>query len=150
MSVAEEVFAPAKPRLSAVGNTPVPTWQRRYKVLLVVTDVVVVVLALAAAQFVRLGGPDVPAEAASVYYSVLSYTRCSPFTSPRSGLALLAAYRTRSPRIVGAGVEEYRRVFSATLATVGVIAVGTDDLPAGVRPRLSRRRASRSVWSACR
>jgi exopolysaccharide biosynthesis polyprenyl glycosylphosphotransferase len=36
----------------------------------------------------------------------------------------LAAYRTRSPRIIGAGVEEYRRVFSATLATVGVIAVG--------------------------
>ena len=42
---------------------------------------------------------------------------------PTSWLAMLAAYRTRSPRIVGAGVEEYRRVFSATLATVGIIAV---------------------------
>ena len=32
-------------------------------------------------------------------------------------------YRTRSPRIVGAGTEEYRRVLSASLAVVGVIAV---------------------------
>jgi hypothetical protein len=78
VSVAEEVFVPTKPRLNAVGITPVPAWQRRYKILLVVTDVAVVALALAAAQFVRLGRPDVPVEAASAYeaaayYAVLSY-----------------------------------------------------------------------------
>ncbi len=38
-------------------------------------------------------------------------------------LGMLAAYGTRSPRIVGAGTEEYRRVLSATMSTIGVVAV---------------------------
>jgi exopolysaccharide biosynthesis polyprenyl glycosylphosphotransferase len=54
---------------------------------------------------------------ASVYFFVASFIVAVIW------LSLLAAYRTRSPRIVGAGVEEYRRVVSATLATISVIAV---------------------------
>jgi exopolysaccharide biosynthesis polyprenyl glycosylphosphotransferase len=98
-------------------------WQRRYKWILVVGDVAVVTLALAAAQVVRLGKPDQAPEAAWAYYSVFSYYSVLSVYVAAIWLGLLAAYRTRSPRIVGAGVEEYRRVFSATLATVGVIAV---------------------------
>jgi exopolysaccharide biosynthesis polyprenyl glycosylphosphotransferase len=123
VSVAEEVFAPAKPRLTAVGSATATVWQRRYKWLLVVTDVAVVTLALAGAQVVRLGKPDQAPEAAWAYYSVFSYYSVLSVYVAAIWLGLLAAYRTRSPRIVGAGVEEYRRVFSATLATVGVIAV---------------------------
>jgi exopolysaccharide biosynthesis polyprenyl glycosylphosphotransferase len=59
----------------------------------------------------------VPPNATSIYFSVASFFIAIIW------LALLAAYRTRSPRIVGAGVEEYRRVVSATLATIAVIAV---------------------------
>ncbi|MGX9790280.1 sugar transferase [Mycobacterium sp. MMS18-G62] len=123
MSVAEEVFAPAKPRLSAVRTATATVWQRRYKWILVASDVVVVTLALAIAQVVRLGKPDQAPEAAWAYYSVFSYYSVLSVYVAAIWLGLLAAYRTRSPRIVGAGVEEYRRVFSATLATVGVIAV---------------------------
>jgi exopolysaccharide biosynthesis polyprenyl glycosylphosphotransferase len=124
VSVAEEVFAPAKPRLTAVGSATALVWQRRYRWILVATDVVVVTLALAFAQVVRLGKPDLDPQAAHAYYSVFSYYSVLSIYVAAIWLGLLAAYRTRSPRIVGAGVEEYRRVFSATLATVGVIAVG--------------------------
>jgi exopolysaccharide biosynthesis polyprenyl glycosylphosphotransferase len=123
VSVAEEVFAPAKPRLTAVGSVTASVWQRRYKWILIATDVAVVTLALAGAQIARLGKPDQAPELASAYYSVFSYYSVLSIYVAAIWLGLLAAYRTRSPRIVGAGVEEYRRVFSATLATVGVIAV---------------------------
>lgn len=124
MSVAEDHVALAKRPLGVVNPSEGPAWQRRYKIALVATDVLVVITALAAAQLVRLGRPDGTTAAADhVYYSVLSYYTVLSAYVAIVWLALLAAYRTRSPRIVGAGVEEYRRVFSATLATVGVIAV---------------------------
>ncbi len=91
-------------------------WRKRYTNALIVVDVVVVALALASAQTVQLG-ELVPPNATSIYFSVASFFIAIIW------LALLAAYRTRSPRIVGAGVEEYRRVVSATLATIAVIAV---------------------------
>jgi exopolysaccharide biosynthesis polyprenyl glycosylphosphotransferase len=81
------------------------------------TDIVVVILALMSAQMVRLGPLVTPLDAASIYFSMASFIVAVIW------LSLLAAYRTRSPRIVGAGVEEYRRVVAATLATISVIAV---------------------------
>jgi exopolysaccharide biosynthesis polyprenyl glycosylphosphotransferase len=94
-------------------------WQRRYTTALIATDVVVVVLALLAAQVVNLGRPTPASVIAPLYY----YYSAVSLIVAAIWFALLAAYRTRSPRIVGAGVEEYRRVLSATLATIGVIAV---------------------------
>jgi len=117
VSVAEEVFAPAKTPLSAVHATDGPRWQRRYIRALIVTDIIVVFAALACAQMVRLGRPITALDPASIYFSILSVFVAAIW------LALLAAYRTRSPRIVGAGVEEYRRVVSSTLACIGVVAV---------------------------
>lgn len=122
MFVAEEAFTPAKPRLTKIGTAHGAAWQKSYRLALIVTDVIVVGLALVAAQFVRLGAPDAMHDGAYVW--VFSYYSLMSIIVAGTWLALLAAYRTRSPRIVGAGVEEYRRVFSATLATVGVIAVG--------------------------
>nr|WP_235892525.1 sugar transferase [Mycolicibacterium hodleri] len=81
------------------------------------TDFVVVVAALGCAQMVRFGSTISALDPKSVYYGVMSVLIAAIW------LALLTAYRTRSPRIVGAGVEEYRRVVSATLATVGIVAV---------------------------
>ncbi|MBJ7339072.1 MAG: sugar transferase [Mycolicibacterium sp.] len=66
---------------------------------------------------VRVGRPITALDPLSIYFSILSVCVAAIW------LALLAVYRTRSPRIVGAGVEEYRRVVSATLSTVGVVAV---------------------------
>ena len=117
MSVAEEVSAPAKSPPQAVHPADGPQWQRRYIRALVVTDVVVVMAALACAQMVKLGRPVTALDPVSIYFAILSVFVGGIW------VALLAAYRTRSPRIVGAGVEEYRRVLSATLATIGVVAV---------------------------
>lgn len=94
-----------------------PRWQRRYIRALVVIDVVVVMAALACAQMVRLGRPITDLDPLSIYFAILSLFVGGVW------LIVLAAYRTRSPRIVGAGFEEYRRVVSATLATIGVVAV---------------------------
>ena len=77
----------------------------------------VVVIAMAIAQIVNLGLRFAATGIASVYYSILSVLVAGIW------LTMLAVYRTRSPRVVGVGVEEYRRVMSATLATVAVIAV---------------------------
>ena len=38
-------------------------------------------------------------------------------------LIVLSAFRTRSPRIIGTGIEEYRRVVSASLWIFGAIAI---------------------------
>jgi exopolysaccharide biosynthesis polyprenyl glycosylphosphotransferase len=92
-------------------------WQRRYRLALVLSDVVVVCGAMACAQMVKLQRPVTDLDPLMVYFGVLSAIVAAIW------LGLLAAYRTRSPRIVGAGVEEYRRVISATLATIGVVAV---------------------------
>ncbi|MDF2830622.1 MAG: UDP-phosphate galactose phosphotransferase [Mycobacterium sp.] len=117
MSVAEEVFTPAQTPFRGVAPANGPQWQQRYVRALIVTDVVVVALALVCAQTVKLGRPITAGDPASIYFLMLSCFVGAIW------LTLLAAYRTRSPRIVGAGVEEYRRVVSATLATIGFIAV---------------------------
>ncbi|SEH90989.1 exopolysaccharide biosynthesis polyprenyl glycosylphosphotransferase [Mycolicibacterium rutilum] len=124
MSVAEEVFAPANARLTEVRAATAMAWQQRYRRALIATDAVVVVVAMIVAQVVRLGRPESVLNAPTAYYAVFSYYSMLSIIVAGIWLGLLAAYRTRSPRIIGAGVEEYRRVFSATLATVGVIAVG--------------------------
>jgi exopolysaccharide biosynthesis polyprenyl glycosylphosphotransferase len=118
VSVLREVITPIRPSVSLVPNPSEGlAWQRRYVLALNLTDVVVVVLAMACAQMVRLQRPVTDLDPLTLYFGLLSLIVAAIW------LALLAAYRTRSPRIVGAGVEEYRRVISATLATIGVVAV---------------------------
>jgi exopolysaccharide biosynthesis polyprenyl glycosylphosphotransferase len=77
----------------------------------------VVVIAMVGAQIVNLGLPFPTTDIAWVYYSILSVLVAALW------LTMLSVYRTRSPRVIGVGVEEYRRVMSATLATVAIIAV---------------------------
>jgi FlaA1/EpsC-like NDP-sugar epimerase len=40
-------------------------------------------------------------------------------------LSLIAGFRSRSIRVIGAGIEEYRRVVSASFWTFGIIAMAT-------------------------
>jgi exopolysaccharide biosynthesis polyprenyl glycosylphosphotransferase len=125
VSVAEDVATTTnsslrpvrKPSLRVVLPSVGPAWRRRFVLSLIVSDVVAVCVSLAGAQMIRLGRPVTATDKASLYFLMLSACVATFW------LSLLAAYRTRSPRIVGAGVEEYRRVFSATLATVGAVAV---------------------------
>jgi exopolysaccharide biosynthesis polyprenyl glycosylphosphotransferase len=117
LSLTEEAVALTDAPVKAAHSGGGPRWQQRYVQVLVVSDIIVVALALVGAQTVKLGRPITATDPASIYFSILSVLIAGIW------LSLLAAYRTRSPRIVGAGVEEYRRVVSATLATIGVVAV---------------------------
>ena len=109
--------APPERSVQEVRSAARPNWQKRFTMAVLASDTVVVIASLAGAQWLRLQGEFPAGKIAWIYYTVISVGIAAIW------LAFLAAYRTRSPRIVGAGVEEYRRVLSATLATVGVISI---------------------------
>jgi exopolysaccharide biosynthesis polyprenyl glycosylphosphotransferase len=93
------------------------TWQRRYAATLGVSDFLVVSAAVLLSQFVRFGPTWTPSGYPQYYvpaYSALFIV---------AWLCALTAFRARSTRVIGTGVEEYRRVVSASLSTFGVIAI---------------------------
>ncbi|MGE2736460.1 sugar transferase [Mycolicibacterium vaccae] len=95
-----------------------PTWQRGYSRRLVVTDALAVLLAIGLAQWLRFGAstPDVAS------YRYLDYTVVS-LAIAVIWLAALSINHSRSPRVIGSGAEEYRRVVLATLAVFGGVAI---------------------------
>ena len=105
------------------GVAPVnpPTWQTTYSRALVVSDIAVTVIAIGLAQLLRFGWTPM-AQGTYLAGTTTSYLMVS------AGLALgwqaaLAINRSRSPRVVGSGFEEYRRVVVGTLAVFGSLAV---------------------------
>jgi exopolysaccharide biosynthesis polyprenyl glycosylphosphotransferase len=93
------------PRLVSVGN-----WRTRYVRLIAAGDLVVLLAALAIAAFMKFGsqvaqvqivGLDLPYASLSVVMAVAWWMA-------------LNLTRTRSPRVIGHGTEEYRRVIRAT------------------------------------
>ena len=95
------------------------TWQRRYVAKLRVSDFVVVCAAVLLAQRVRFGETLAPPGYERYYVPTFSALFAIAW------LSALAGFRTRSPRIAGTGVEEYRRVVSASFYTFGAIAIVT-------------------------
>jgi exopolysaccharide biosynthesis polyprenyl glycosylphosphotransferase len=90
-----------------------PLWRRRYARSLVLADLVSIVVAVSLAQWIRFGG------------SQLDY---SAYTEISIGIGVLwlgALYvnHSRSPRVIGSGVEEYRRVWLGTIAVFGAVAI---------------------------
>jgi exopolysaccharide biosynthesis polyprenyl glycosylphosphotransferase len=97
-------------------------WRSSYVQRLRVSDTLIVVAVIAVAQMLRFGGLTSgnlagPAGPTSVDYLVVSVSIAAVW------VAALSIYRTRAPQIVGTGLEEYRRVWTATLSLFGVIAV---------------------------
>jgi exopolysaccharide biosynthesis polyprenyl glycosylphosphotransferase len=106
-----------------------PSWQAWYRRALVASDGAVIVGCVLAAEWVRLALlPYHIPPLVWLYYTAIS------FVIAVTWMAFLSVYRTRSPRIIGAGAEEYRRVFSATLTFIGVTATGLVFL----RPEVAR------------
>lgn len=93
------------------------TWQRRYAATLAVSDFVVVSASVLLSQFVRFGPTWTPPDYPQYYVPAYSALFIAAW------LCVLTAFRSRSPRVIGSGVEEYRRVVSASLSTFGVIAI---------------------------
>ena len=94
-------------------------WQRRYSARLRITDTVIVCASVGLAQYIRFGdSPHVsgyPGEVMTLF-SVLFAALW---------LSSIAIFRARSIRVIGAGIEEYRRIASASFWTFGIIAMAT-------------------------
>ncbi|HJT91586.1 MAG TPA: sugar transferase [Mycobacterium sp.] len=94
-------------------------WQRRFTARLRITDTVVVCAAVALAQSVRFGSMLAPPSDFNYYVPAFSVAFIVVW------LSALAAFHTRSPRLIGTGIEEYRRVIAASFWTFAVIAIAT-------------------------
>lgn len=117
---------PVKTVTSAAGFGLLPSrvfertvWQRRYIGRLRVTDTLVVCASVLLAQYVRFGTLMEPSEDFSYYVPAFSVLFVIVW------LSALAAFHSRSPRWIGTGTEEYRRVIAASFSTFGVIAMAT-------------------------
>jgi exopolysaccharide biosynthesis polyprenyl glycosylphosphotransferase len=96
----------------------IPAWQQGYARRLVALDVVGVVLAIGLAQWLRFGAlPGTTTTYRYANYSAVSIAIAIIW------LAALSVNRSRSPRVVGSGAEEYRRVWLATIAVFGGVAI---------------------------
>lgn len=113
---ASRAVSPGKQAWRVRRLTSRRVWEHQYIDRLRVTDLVVVVAAVALAQLIRFG------ELRTESTAMLSYTGVSVALAGL-WIAFLAIFRTRSPRVIGNGAEEYRRIVSATFRLFGLIAI---------------------------
>ncbi|KFF58375.1 hypothetical protein JF66_19050, partial [Cryobacterium sp. MLB-32] len=94
-------------------------WSRRYRMRLLITDVLVIVLAVAVALVARFGtdGPTTSIGPFYVTYSALSVLIIAAW------IAILGASRTRDSRVVGVGAREYKLVVNASALAFGLLAI---------------------------
>lgn len=96
-------------------------WQLHVRHWALVSDLVVVVVAVMLAQCIRFG------EVSSDQFLTRHGPPLDPFTVSGALAALwlsaLAISETRSPLLIGDGLEESRRVLTATVSTFGIVAV---------------------------
>ncbi|RZT25344.1 exopolysaccharide biosynthesis polyprenyl glycosylphosphotransferase [Mycobacterium sp. BK558] len=78
---------------------------------------VVVATAVMLAQYVRFGSTLTSPEVASGYVTAYSILIAVMW------LSALACFHTRSPKIIGTGIEEYRRIGATSFATFGALAM---------------------------
>ncbi|MBF6327896.1 sugar transferase [Nocardia transvalensis] len=118
-----ELRASSTARIAGEPRSERERWQSEYVRRLWIGDLAVVALAVAAAQVIRFGGPVDPPLATrlplAVGYTVVSASIVVAWS------AFLAGAGARSPRVIGSGTEEYRRLVTATLKLFGVIAIGS-------------------------
>jgi exopolysaccharide biosynthesis polyprenyl glycosylphosphotransferase len=165
VSVPEQVGGPPTdcaslpPLIAAPVSRPARAhWLHQYSRRLVGIDLVAVITAVGLAHWLRFGG--LPGTGS--VHSNLDYTTVS-LAIAAAWLMMLSIYHARSRRIIGAGVEEYRRVWMATLSTFGAVAVVSMlfkldvargylmiALPIGVVATLCGRRVARRMVAADR
>ncbi|MFD1717383.1 sugar transferase [Georgenia deserti] len=101
------------------GRVVAARWFERYRYAIFVTDLVMIVAALLVAQHTRFGDADRRVVAGPFE---IDYGFAALLVELIWVLALTAT-DSRSRRVIGAGLEEYRRVVTATFGTFGFIAV---------------------------
>lgn len=96
-------------------------WANRYRHLLVAADALVIAAVTAAAHLTRFGWSAASSVAIGGFH--VDYFQVSVAIALAWMLAL-GWYKSRDTRIVGIGIDEYRRVVSATAMLLGLIALG--------------------------
>lgn len=96
-------------------------WEQQYLRGLRMTDTLAVTSAVAIAQWARTASDTTFAAWGSAH---LRYTLISLILTI-VWISFLAIDRTRSPRVVGSGPEEYRRVVASTGRLFGLVAIGS-------------------------
>jgi exopolysaccharide biosynthesis polyprenyl glycosylphosphotransferase len=114
-------------RQSPVTARPAPTfnastarrWQHQYSRRLRITDTVIVCASVGLAQYIRFGDSPHASGYSSQVLTLFSVLFAALW------LSSIAMFHARSIRIIGAGIEEYRRIASASFWTFGIIAMAT-------------------------
>ncbi len=96
-----------------------PGWARSYVRRLAFTDACAIVVSVATAQLVRFGTDPATLRSQILVYS---YTAVSAVLI-LAWFSALILFRSREPRVVGTGVEEFRRVARASTALFGTVAI---------------------------
>ncbi len=110
---------PPVANVATISSPALRGWQHRYIQWLKLTDIVVVAAVVVFAQLLRFGSVR---GGSLTGLSSVDYAAVSLVIAVAWAIAL-AAYRTRSTSVIGAGLEEYRRVWTATLVVFGIVAV---------------------------
>ncbi|PRI11017.1 sugar transferase [Leucobacter massiliensis] len=99
-------------------------WEQDYRRRLLLSDAVVVLASVFAAQWLRFGAAeqDLHIEPTRSLGFGIGYTVLS-FVLAACWLAALAVGGTRDPKVFGAGPAEYRRVLDMTLLVFGLFAI---------------------------
>jgi len=106
-------------RIRAAGGST-PGWQGTYSRWLALTDLVFVIAAVGIAQAARFGSAS--ANAAAALLPGVTYIEIS-IALVIGWMAALAINGARSTRVIGSGIEEYRRVWWATISVFGTVAI---------------------------
>ncbi|GAA4415097.1 sugar transferase [Georgenia halophila] len=99
---------------------PARRWDRHYRAGVALTDLMVLIVAVTVADLARFGAEQASLTldgGRSVRYEVVGVILALVW------FCALGAWDTRVRRVIGAGMEEYRRVLAATLAAFGLIAI---------------------------
>ncbi|MDI9935381.1 sugar transferase [Rhodococcus sp. IEGM 1351] len=95
-------------------------WQAAYIRRLLISDTLIVIAAVALAQWVRFGDSGILTTSGMGHD--LSYTLVSALLIV-AWLTTLTIFRTRTVRVIGSGPDEYRRIFVSTVRLFGFIAM---------------------------
>ncbi|WP_288025571.1 sugar transferase [Arthrobacter sp.] len=105
--------------MAAVASKSGAPWATRYRFVLLASDALVVTAVLLLATFLRFGAGG---GSLTIGLHELGYVHLSAAVAVL-WLLTLAAYRSRDARVVGIGLDEYRRVISATVTLLGTLAI---------------------------
>ncbi|WP_241982224.1 sugar transferase [Cryobacterium sp. TMT3-29-2] len=95
-------------------------WARQFRTKLLMSDVGIVMTAVATALLVRFGGEGAQASVGGYqadYWLVALLIALS-------WIATLGAFHTRNSRVIGIGATEYKQVINASALTFGLLAIG--------------------------